>query len=71
MIGLIPSRVPTVNSRSIRQANSVPIMLLVYRDREYSVGTGDAGLLTRELRQRLVAIQRGEAPDVHGWLTVV
>ena len=41
---------------------------LIYRGREYPVGGGDVGPLTRALRAQLVAIQQGEAPDRHGWL---
>ena len=36
---------------------------------EFSIGSGGPGQLTQRLRQRLVAIQRGEAPDPHGWVT--
>jgi len=42
---------------------------LVYRDREIRVGSGDVGVTTQKLRAALVAIQRGEAEDRHGWLT--
>ena len=35
---------------------------------EFTVGSGGPGQLTAKLRQRLVAIQRGEAPDPHGWV---
>jgi branched-chain amino acid aminotransferase len=36
---------------------------------EFTIGSGGPGQLTQRLRQRLVAIQRGEAPDPHGWVT--
>ena len=39
------------------------------REGEFTVGSGGPGQLTTKLRQRLVAIQRGEAPDAHGWVT--
>jgi branched-chain amino acid aminotransferase len=42
---------------------------LIYRGAEHRVGNGEVGPLTRGLRARLVAIQQGEAPDVHGWLS--
>jgi branched-chain amino acid aminotransferase len=42
---------------------------LVYRDREIRVGSGEVGTTTQKLRAALVAIQRGEAPDRHSWLT--
>ena len=35
---------------------------------EFTIGSGGPGQLTQRLRQRLVAIQRGEAPDSHGWV---
>ncbi|GAC1307067.1 MAG: branched-chain-amino-acid transaminase [Steroidobacteraceae bacterium] len=44
---------------------------LIYEGRDHRVGDGDVGPLTRSLRSRLVAIQQGEAPDVHGWLQAV
>jgi branched-chain amino acid aminotransferase len=41
---------------------------LIYRGSEHKVTNGEVGPLTRALRAQLVAIQRGEAPDRHGWL---
>ena len=38
------------------------------RDGSFTVGSGGPGQLTQKLRARLVAIQRGEAPDPHGWV---
>jgi len=35
---------------------------------EFVIGSGGPGQLTQKLRGRLVAIQRGEAPDPHGWV---
>ena len=35
---------------------------------EFTVGSGGPGQLTQKLRRQLVAIQRGEAPDPHGWV---
>jgi len=43
--------------------------VLVCDDHEYTVGNGDVGPLTRDLRQKLVSIQRGESPDPYGWTT--
>lgn len=40
---------------------------LVYEGKEYPVGSGDVGPVTRRLREALVAIQTGEAPDRYGW----
>ena len=44
---------------------------LVHDGHEHRVGDGDVGPETRKLRSALVAIQQGEAPDRHGWLTRV
>jgi branched-chain amino acid aminotransferase len=44
---------------------------LIHREREYRVGAGEVGALTQALRAALVAIQRGERSDSHGWLTPV
>ncbi|MDE2305526.1 MAG: branched-chain amino acid aminotransferase [Gammaproteobacteria bacterium] len=44
---------------------------LIHRDTEYRVGDGDVGPLTRALRAQLVAIQQGQAPDRHGWLSKI
>jgi branched-chain amino acid aminotransferase len=44
---------------------------LIHQYREHKVGTGDVGPLTRALRERLVAIQRGESADKYGWLSKV
>jgi branched-chain amino acid aminotransferase len=41
---------------------------LIYAGIEHKVGTGHVGDLTKALRAKLVAVQRGETPDVHGWL---
>ncbi|WP_120717690.1 branched-chain amino acid aminotransferase [Tsuneonella amylolytica] len=35
---------------------------------EFTIGSGGPGQLTGKLRERLVAIQRGQAPDPHGWV---
>jgi branched-chain amino acid aminotransferase len=45
--------------------------VLVQRDREHVVGSGEVGVETRALRERLVAIQSGEAPDSYGWTSTV
>src|ERR1700684_1465363 len=41
---------------------------LIYAGIEHRVGTGHVGEVTKALRAKLVAVQRGEVPDVHGWL---
>ena len=35
---------------------------------EFTIGSGGAGQVTEKLRTRLVDIQRGDAPDTHGWV---
>jgi branched-chain amino acid aminotransferase len=37
-------------------------------DGEFEIGNGVAGQTTERLRSELVAIQRGHAPDPHGWV---
>jgi branched-chain amino acid aminotransferase len=44
---------------------------LVHRGSEHRVGSGEVGPVTQKLRSALVAIQTGEAPDRHGWITRV
>lgn len=38
---------------------------------EFTIGSGGPGQLTQRLKDRLVAIQRGEAADTHGWIRKV
>lgn len=45
-----------------------PIGTVRDRDGEFRIGDGKSGPVTADLRQRLVGIQRGTAPDPHGWL---
>jgi branched-chain amino acid aminotransferase len=35
---------------------------------DFTIGNGGPGVLTQEIRAELVAIQRGEAADPHGWV---
>lgn len=42
---------------------------LLYNDREYTVGDGQIGPKTRELRAQLSAIQSGQAEDQYKWRT--
>lgn len=42
---------------------------LIHRDVEHKVGSGDVGPLTRQLREQLVSIQRGEVADKYRWTT--
>jgi len=47
------------------------VTTLIYKDKEYTIGSGQPGPKIRELRAELNAIQWGEADDKHGWLTDV
>jgi branched-chain amino acid aminotransferase len=44
---------------------------VVHEGEEVSIGGGEIGPNTMRLRDALLAIQRAEAPDDHGWLTPV
>ena len=35
----------------------------------WTIGKGEPGPITMQLRQTLVGIQTGELPDAHGWVT--
>lgn len=45
-----------------------PVGKVAGRDGEFTIGSGGPGQLTGKLKARLVAIQRGEAADTHGWI---
>ena len=45
-----------------------PIGRVQGRGFDFTIGNGGPGILTEQLRQQLVAIQRGTAPDPHGWV---
>lgn len=45
-----------------------PVGKVAGREGEFTVGSGGPGQLTGKLKARLVAIQRGEAADSHGWI---
>ncbi len=45
-----------------------PVGKVAGHDGEFTVGSGGPGQLTGRLKARLVAIQRGEAADTHGWV---
>jgi branched-chain amino acid aminotransferase len=45
-----------------------PIGRVQGRGFDFTIGNGGPGMLTEQLRQQLVAIQRGTAPDPHGWV---
>lgn len=46
-----------------------PVGKVKHPDGEFTVGTGEAGPLTMQLRERLTAIQHGTLADPHGWMT--
>ncbi|RYD49699.1 MAG: branched-chain amino acid aminotransferase [Sphingomonadales bacterium] len=45
-----------------------PIGRVRGRGFEFQIGNGGPGMLTEQLREQLVSIQRGTAPDPHGWV---
>ena len=48
-----------------------PVGNLVHGGADYQVRDGQPGLNTMKLRDALVAVQSGSAPDTHGWRTPV
>lgn len=46
-----------------------PVGKVEGRDGGFTIGSGGPGQLTTKLRDKLVAIQRGTAEDIHGWVT--
>jgi branched-chain amino acid aminotransferase len=45
-----------------------PVGKVADHNGEFTIGSGGPGQLTGKLKARLTAIQRGEAPDPHGWV---
>lgn len=45
-----------------------PIGRVRYAGGEFAVGSGEPGPISLRLREALTAIQRGAAPDTHGWM---
>ena len=45
-----------------------PVGTVADREGSFTIGSGGPGQLTGKLKARLTAIQRGEAPDPHGWV---
>ena len=43
-------------------------MAVRWPDGEFTVGGGESGQVTMDLRQQLVDIQRGRAGDRYGWV---
>lgn len=48
-----------------------PVGRVTRGDTSFAIGAGGPGQVTAMLKDRLVAIQRGRAPDPHGWVTPV
>ncbi|MGY4398858.1 branched-chain amino acid aminotransferase [Sphingomonas sp. UYAg733] len=46
-----------------------PIGKVATPEGSFTIGSGSAGQLTSQMRARLVEIQRGQAPDPHGWVS--
>jgi len=45
-----------------------PVGKVSGHDGEFTIGSGGPGQMTQKLKSRLVAIQRGEEADPHGWV---
>ena len=45
-----------------------PVGTLIRGGYDHAVGNGQMGPVTKKLRESLLAIQSGEAPDTFGWL---
>ena len=45
-----------------------PVGQVSSHEGSFTIGSGGPGQLTQKLKSRLVAIQRGAAPDPHGWV---
>ena len=48
-----------------------PVGLIRYRDRDYTIGGGKMGSVTKELYAAITGIQYGELPDPYGWRRIV
>lgn len=35
---------------------------------EFTIGSGGIGQITMKMREKLVALQNGQMPDIHGWI---
>ena len=46
-----------------------PVGRAAYAGGDFTIGTGEPGPVTSRLRTALTAVQRGAAPDPHGWMT--
>jgi branched-chain amino acid aminotransferase len=48
-----------------------PVGTLIHEGRAITVGDGSPGVRTTKLREALLAVQRGEAPDRWAWTAAV
>jgi branched-chain amino acid aminotransferase len=48
-----------------------PIGHVASNTRQFSIGAGGAGQIAQKLKAQLTSIQRGAAPDTHGWVKTV
>jgi branched-chain amino acid aminotransferase len=48
-----------------------PIGQIKSAEGDFTIGDGDGGSVTEGLKAKLVAIQRGEAADAHGWVRTI
>jgi branched-chain amino acid aminotransferase len=48
-----------------------PVGRVEGREGSFTIGSGGPGQLTQRLKDRLVSIQRGTAPDTHGWVKMI
>jgi branched-chain amino acid aminotransferase len=48
-----------------------PLGRLAWRGGELSIGDGHTGKVTQDIRDALLAVQYGQAPDTHGWMHTV
>ena len=46
-----------------------PVGKVTEHDTSFTIGSGGPGQITQKLKARLVAIQRGDEADSHGWVT--
>jgi branched-chain amino acid aminotransferase len=48
-----------------------PLGRLAWRGGELAIGDGHTGKVTQDIRDALLAVQYGQAPDTHGWMHAV
>ena len=45
-----------------------PLGRVKSKDGEFTIGDGTPGPVSMRIREALLAVQTGQAPDVHGWM---